>query len=194
MTAPSSAGRARGRPTPADNPSGDRGSQAQEGPSVGRAPGRPKPADIPSVDRVSQAPEGPSFNIGDAAQRSGVSAKMVRHYESLGLLPPVVRSEAGYRRYSMREVHTLRFIRRARELGFGMEEIRVLLSLWQDRGRASREVKQVAQRHAADLQRRIDEMQAMQRTLEVLVQHCHGDERADCPILDDLQSGPRHRS
>ena len=160
---------------------------------AGRAPGRPKPADIPSGDRVSQTPEGQTFNIGEAAQRSGVSAKMVRHYESLGLLPSVARSEAGYRRYSMREVHTLRFIRRARELGFGMEEIRVLLSLWQDRGRASREVKQVAQRHAADLQRRIDEMQAMQRTLEALAQHCHGDERADCPILDDLQAGPRHR-
>ncbi|WP_428421730.1 Cu(I)-responsive transcriptional regulator [Methylibium sp.] len=131
--------------------------------------------------------------IGEAAQRSGVSAKMVRHYESLGLLPPVARSEAGYRRYSMREVHTLRFIRRARELGFGMEEIRVLLSLWQDRGRASREVKQVAQKHAADLQRRIDEMQAMQRTLEDLARHCHGDDRADCPILDDLQAGPKRR-
>lgn len=131
------------------------------------------------------------MNIGEAAARSGVSAKMVRHYESLGLLPAVPRTDAGYRRYGERELHTLRFIRRARDLGFGIEEIRTLLALWQDRGRASREVKKLAQRHAADLQRRIDEMEAMRRTLDDLAAHCHGDHRADCPILDDLQAGPR---
>ncbi len=131
------------------------------------------------------------MNIGEAAQRSGVSAKMVRHYESLGLLPAVPRTDAGYRRYGERELHTLRFIRRARDLGFGIEEIRSLLALWQDRARASRDVKKLAQRHAADLQRRIDEMEAMRRTLEALAAHCHGDHRADCPILDDLQAGPK---
>ncbi len=131
------------------------------------------------------------MNIGAAAQRSGVSAKMVRHYESLGLLPPVPRTEAGYRRYGEREVHTLRFIRRARDLGFGIEEIRNLLALWQDGARPSREVKRVALAHAADLQRRIDALEAMRRTLTALAAHCHGDQRADCPILDDLEAGPR---
>ena len=131
------------------------------------------------------------MNIGEAAARSGVSTKMVRHYESLGLLPEVPRTEAGYRRYGGREIHTLRFIRRARDLGFGIEEIRTLLALWQDRGRPSREVKRVALAHAADLQRRIDELQAMQRTLTALATCCHGDQRADCPILEDLEAGPR---
>ncbi|HSV70850.1 MAG TPA: Cu(I)-responsive transcriptional regulator [Methylibium sp.] len=131
------------------------------------------------------------MNIGEAAERSGVSAKMVRHYESLGLLPVVPRTEAGYRLYGDREVHTLRFIRRARDLGFGIEEIRTLLALWQDGERPSREVKRVALQHAADLQRRIDELQAMQRTLSSLAACCHGDQRADCPILDDLEAGPR---
>ena len=158
---------------------------------AGRAPGRPKPAGVPAGDRAPQASEGSSFHIGEAAARSGVSAKMARHYESLGLLPEVPRTEAGYRRYGEREVHTLRFIRRARELGFGIEEIRTLLALWQDRGRPSREVKRVALAHAADLQRRIDELQAMQRTLAALAGGCHGDQRADCPILDDLEAGPR---
>ena len=158
---------------------------------AGRAPGRPKPAGVPPGDRGPEASEGRSLHIGDAAARSGVSAKMVRHYESLGLLPEVPRTEAGYRRYGEREVHTLRFIRRARELGFGIEEIRTLLALWQDRGRPSREVKRVALAHAADLQRRIDELQAMQRTLTALAHCCHGDQRADCPILDDLEAGPR---
>jgi MerR family copper efflux transcriptional regulator len=161
--------------------------------AAGRAPGRPKPAGVPPGDRVPPAPEGSSFHIGEAARRAAVSAKMVRHYEQLGLLPSVPRTEAGYRRYGAREVHTLRFIRRARELGFGIEEIRTLLALWQDRGRSSREVKRVALAHAADLQRRIDELQAMQRTLSTLAACCHGDQRADCPILDDLEAGPQPR-
>jgi MerR family copper efflux transcriptional regulator len=131
------------------------------------------------------------FNIGEAARRSAVSAKMVRHYELLGLLPPVARTDAGYRQYGAREVHTLRFIRRARELGFGIDEIRTLLSLWQDGGRASREVKRVAQQQVDALQRRIADLQAMQRTLEDLAAHCHGDARTDCPILDDLEAGPQ---
>jgi MerR family copper efflux transcriptional regulator len=126
------------------------------------------------------------MNIGEAAQRSGVSAKMVRHYESLGLLPPVVRTEAGYRQYGDNEVHTLRFIRRARDLGFGMAEIGELLKLWQNRRRASGDVKRIALVHMADLDRRIAEMEAMKRTLSRLASCCHGDQRPDCPILDEL--------
>jgi Cu(I)-responsive transcriptional regulator len=128
----------------------------------------------------------PPFNIGAAAARSGVSAKMVRHYESLGLIPRVGRTEGGYRQYSENDVHTLRFIRRARALGFGMAEIAELLKLWQNRRRASADVKRIALAHAADLKRRIDEMAAMKRTLERLADSCHGDHRPDCPILDQL--------
>ena len=125
-------------------------------------------------------------NIGTASRLSGVSAKMVRHYESLGLLPAVHRTDAGYRQYSEAEVHTLRFIRRSRELGFSMEEIGELVGLWHNRRRASGNVKRVAQKHADDLAQRIEAMQAMQRTLQHLIHCCHGDERPDCPILDDL--------
>jgi Cu(I)-responsive transcriptional regulator len=134
------------------------------------------------------------MNIGQAAHASGVSAKMIRHYESLGLLPEIARTESGYRQYDDAAVHTLRFIRRSRDLGFGIEEIRTLLQLWRNRQRASSEVKRVALEHAADLQRRIEEMQAMKRTLEQLATHCHGDDRPDCPILDDLaaQEAPAH--
>ena len=126
------------------------------------------------------------LNIGEAAERSGVSAKMVRHYESLGLLPHVRRTEAGYRQYGETEVNTLRFIRRARDLGFSMAEIAELLRLWQNRRRSSAEVKRIAQAHVADLERRIAEMAAMKQTLQQLVSCCHGDQRPDCPILDDL--------
>jgi Cu(I)-responsive transcriptional regulator len=126
------------------------------------------------------------FNIGEAAARSGVSAKMVRHYESLGLLPEVGRTEAGYRQYTENNVHTLRFIRRARDLGFSMAEIAELLKLWQNKERASADVKRIALDHAADLHRRIEEMTAMKRTLERLADCCHGDHRPDCPILDGL--------
>jgi len=126
------------------------------------------------------------FNIGEAASRSGVSAKMVRHYESLGLLPEVARTDAGYRQYTESNVHTLRFIRRARDLGFSMAEIAELLKLWQNKGRASADVKRIALDHAADLRRRIEEMSSMKRTLERLADCCHGDQRPDCPILDEL--------
>jgi len=125
-------------------------------------------------------------NIGEAATRSGVSAKMIRHYESLGMLPKVARTEAGYRLYSEREVHTLRFIRRARDLGFSIAEISELLKLWQNRRRASGDVKRIALAHIADLERRLAEMQAMKQALAQLISCCHGDERPDCPILDDL--------
>lgn len=130
------------------------------------------------------------MNIGDASAASGVSAKMIRHYESLGLVPGVARSSAGYRQYDGSTVHTLRFIRRARDLGFSTTEIAELLALWRNKGRSSAEVKRIALAHVDDLQRRIAEMQAMQRTLSALAQCCHGDARPDCPILDDLGAGP----
>ena len=126
------------------------------------------------------------FNIGEAASRSGVSAKMVRHYESLGLLPTVARTDSGYRRYSDKEVHTLRFIRRARDLGFSMAEIAELLKLWQNRRRASADVKRIAQRHVADLERRMAAMADMRDSLKQLVNCCQGDQRPDCPILEEL--------
>ena len=126
------------------------------------------------------------FNIGEAASRSGVSAKMVRHYESLGLLPTVARTDSGYRRYSDKEVHTLRFIRRARDLGFSMAEIAELLKLWQNRRRASADVKRIAQRHIADLGRRMTAMAEMRDALKRLADCCQGDNRPDCPILEEL--------
>jgi Cu(I)-responsive transcriptional regulator len=127
-------------------------------------------------------------NIGTAADLSGISAKMVRHYESLGLLPRGARTDSGYRQYSEADVHTLRFIKRARDLGFSMAEIAELVALWQNRRRASASVKRIAQKHVDELATRIEAMQAMQRTLRQLLHHCHGDERPDCPILDDLAS------
>lgn len=130
-----------------------------------------------------------SFNIGEAATRSGVSAKMVRYYESLGLLPKVARTDSGYRQYRDKEVHTLRFVRRARALGFSMAEIADLLKLWQNRRRASADVKRIALAHVADLERRMDEMAAMKRTLARLADCCRGDDRPDCPILDELSEG-----
>jgi Cu(I)-responsive transcriptional regulator len=126
------------------------------------------------------------FNIGQAASQSGVSAKMVRHYESLGLLPAVHRTDAGYRQYGEKEVHTLRFIRRARTLGFSMLEIAELLKLWQNQQRASADVKRIALAHVADLERRIAEMEAMRQTLAELAHCCAGNNRPDCPILSGL--------
>lgn len=133
--------------------------------------------------------QGP-FNIGEAAALSGVSAKMLRHYESLGLLPKVARTYSGYRQYGPNEVHTLRFIRRARDLGFGMADIAQLLDLWRNRRRASASVKKLATAHVAALQQRIDELEAMKRTLSRLAAECQGNARAPCPILDDLGQGP----
>ena len=127
-----------------------------------------------------------AMNIGQAAAQSGVSAKMVRHYESLGLLPAVHRTEAGYRQYGDKQVHTLRFIRRARLLGFSMAEIAELLKLWQNQQRASADVKRIALSHVADLERRIAEMEAMRQTLQQLAHCCQGNSRPDCPILTEL--------
>ena len=128
-------------------------------------------------------------NIGMASRMSGVTPKMIRHYESLGLLHAVGRTHSGYRQYSEADVHTLRFIKRCRELGFPMADIDELVSLWRNRRRASGSVKRIAQRHASDLGQRIAAMQAMQRTLDELIYCCHGNERPDCPILDDLAIG-----
>jgi Cu(I)-responsive transcriptional regulator len=131
-------------------------------------------------------------NIGDAAKLSGVSAKMIRHYEALGLLAEARRTQAGYRLYDQNDIHTLRFIRRARDLGFSIKAIEHLLGLWRNRRRSSADVRRIAQQHIAELNQKIDELQAMRRSLERLVHDCHGDERPDCPILDDL--GAKERS
>jgi MerR family copper efflux transcriptional regulator len=126
------------------------------------------------------------MNIGEAAKATGVSAKMIRYYEDTGLIRAPQRSMSGYRRYGDNDLAVLRFIRRARDLGFAVKEIATLLALWQDRGRASGDVKALALAHVADLRRRMDEMQAMADTLSHLAATCHGDDRPDCPILDGL--------
>ena len=141
--------------------------------------------DLPAREMSEARSEG-LRNIGEAAAASGVSAKMIRHYETIGLIPKAGRTYAGYRLYGENDVHLLRFIKRARTLGFSMKQIETLLALWQDRKRASREVKRVALAHAAELEARIREMEGMKRTLEALAHHCHGDHRPECPILDDL--------
>lgn len=130
-----------------------------------------------------------TFHIGTASERSGVSAKMVRHYESLGLLGSVRRTDSGYRQYSEADVHVLRFIKRSRDLGFSMAEITNLVGLWKDKRRASAKVKRIAQQHLADLEQRVAALQEMQRSLHHLIQGCSGDERPDCPILDGLSAG-----
>lgn len=126
------------------------------------------------------------MNIGDAAKSSGVSAKMIRHYESVGLFPEAVRTEAGYRQYGEREVNTLRFIRHSRDLGFSIEQIRELLGLWQNRKRPSRQVKALAEAHLRELDAKLSELQTMRAALEHLVSCCSGDERPDCPIIEGL--------
>ncbi len=126
------------------------------------------------------------MNIGQAAAQSGVSAKMIRHYEELGLMPKVRRTESNYRRYEATDVHTLRFIKRARDLGFSIAEIKELVGLWQGKGRSSAAVKSIAGRHIAELKQKIGQLKGMVDTLEHLSKHCHGDMRPECPILDDL--------
>ena len=129
------------------------------------------------------------MNIGQAARASGVSAKMIRYYDEIGLVQPASRTDSNYREYEERQLNELRFIKRARSLGFSMEEITQLLSLWRDRSRPSRDVKWIADRHLADLDARIAEMQAMANTLRHLSHCCAGDDRPDCPILTDLTEG-----
>lgn len=127
------------------------------------------------------------MNIGEAAKASGVSAKMLRYYESIGLVPQAGRTAAGYRTYGPREVDTLRFIRRARDFGIPMDRVKVLVGLWQDKARSSREVKRIAQQHVAELDTKIVELTAMRDALAGLAKACHGDARPDCPILQDLE-------
>src|SRR5690606_585518 len=132
---------------------------------------------------------GGSMNIGKAAAASGVSAKMIRYYESVGLIPPARRTDSDYRVYSDDDVHVLRFIRRARDLGFSVDDIRELLALWRDKRRASADVKRIALGHVAELEARIAALQDMAGTLRRLAECCHGDARPDCPILGDLGGG-----
>lgn len=126
------------------------------------------------------------MNIGEVAHASGVSQRMIRHYEKIGLIAKAARRASGYRDYDARDVHTLRFVRRARDLGFPIDEIGKLLALWRDRSRASADVKALATARAAELGRKEQELRAMRRALEQLATACHGDDRPDCPILEDL--------
>lgn len=128
------------------------------------------------------------MNIGEAARLSGVTAKMIRHYERIGLIAPTARTDAGYRVYRDKDVHELRFIRRARNLGFSLEQIRTLLSLWQDKSRASADVKRMASAHVEELEMRIRELTEMRDTLLGLAEACRGDQRPDCPILQGLEA------
>lgn len=130
------------------------------------------------------------MNIGEAAKAAGLSAKMVRYYEAVGLLPQARRTQSGYRQYGREDVERLRFIRQARDLGFSLERISGLLSLWQDRSRASREVKELASAHIEELDQRIAELSSMRDALLQLVECCHGDERPECPILETLATPP----
>lgn len=127
-----------------------------------------------------------TLNIGEAGKASGVSAKMIRHYESIGLIGAARRTDSGYRVYSEDDVRMLQFIHRGRAMGFSLPQIGELLKLWQDKHRASADVRRLAKEHIAGLQKKIEEMEAMKRTLEKLARTCHGDSRPDCPILDDL--------
>jgi Cu(I)-responsive transcriptional regulator len=129
------------------------------------------------------------MNIGHASKQSGVSQRMIRHYEGIGLIAKAARRDSGYRDYDDKDIHTLRFIRRARDLGFPIEEIGKLLALWQDRSRASADVKALATARAEELKRKEREIHAMRRSLENLARNCHGDDRPDCPILHDLEAG-----
>lgn len=126
------------------------------------------------------------MNIGQAAKLSGVNAKLIRHYESIGIIPKASRSESGYRTYSETDVHILSFVKRSRNLGFSMKEIKKLVSLWRNKSRASAEVKALATKHVSEMEQKIQELQAMVKTLKHLAKNCHGDHRPDCPILNDL--------
>jgi Cu(I)-responsive transcriptional regulator len=151
----------------------------------------PAAMNAPRVRDRHTAPTPPSrphgaMNIGEAAAATGLSAKMIRHYESIGLLNPAARSDAGYRRYGEDDLRTLRFVRHARALGFGLDRIGELVSLWRDPGRASADVKRIALEHVAELDRQIGMLRRMRQALSHAVEQCHGDDRPGCPILEDL--------
>ncbi|MDW9377871.1 Cu(I)-responsive transcriptional regulator [Sinorhizobium meliloti] len=129
------------------------------------------------------------MNISQASNASGVSSKMIRYYEQIGLIKPALRTASSYRTYGDNDVHTLRFVRRARDLGFSVEQIKELLALWRDRSRASSDVKAVALEHVAELERKIAAIQEMAKTLKHLASHCHGDDRPECPIIEEIANG-----
>lgn len=135
---------------------------------------------------LADAKEHGYYSIGRAAELSGVTAKMIRHYESHDLIPKAARTTGDYRVYTAKDIHTLRFVRRARDLGFSMDEISNLLGLWRSQRRASKEVKRLALKHIAELDSKIEELKSMRTALADLASHCHGDARPECPILDDL--------
>ena len=143
------------------------------------------------TDKASPGHDAGSYNIGSAARASGVTPKMIRHYEALGLIPKAARTARDYRVYDERDLHSLRFIKRARQLGFSIPEIKSLLGLWRNQRRASAEVKRLALQHVNELDEKIAVMQAMRNTLTHLVHHCRGDTRPDCPILEDLEGRAR---
>ncbi|MPW20452.1 Heavy metal-dependent transcription regulator 2 [Paraburkholderia piptadeniae] len=128
------------------------------------------------------------MNIGEVSSATGISTKMIRHYEGLGLLPRAIRTSSGYRQYSDKDVSRLRFIRRSRDLGFSLERVGELLELWQNRERSSRQVKTLAQTHMAELDGKLKELQEMKAAVDHLIQSCNGDDRPDCPIIDSLAS------
>lgn len=126
------------------------------------------------------------MNIGEAAKNSGVNAKLIRHYESIGIIPKAQRSDSGYRVYTENDVYVLTFVKRARGLGFSMKEIKKLVGLWRNRSRASSDVKALALTHVKEMEEKISELQAMSQTLKHLAKNCHGDHRPDCPIIENL--------
>ncbi|WP_026616072.1 Cu(I)-responsive transcriptional regulator [Ensifer aridi] len=126
------------------------------------------------------------MNIGQASKASGISSKMIRYYEQIGLIRPALRTASSYRVYSDNDIHTLRFVRRARDLGFSVDQIKDLLTLWRDRSRTSADVKAVALEHIAELERKIAAIQEMAETLKHLASHCHGDDRPECPIIEEI--------
>lgn len=152
--------------------------------SVGKAANK-------SRAEFAEAKEHGYYSIGTAAELSGVTSKMIRHYESLQLIPKAERTAGDYRVYTQADIHRLRFIWRARSLGFSIEEISTLLSLWRNQRRTSEQVKRLALKHIAELDTKIAELQSMRGALANLAKSCHGDSRPDCPILDDLSRVPR---
>lgn len=128
------------------------------------------------------------MNIGQAAKASGVNAKLIRHYEAIGVIPKASRTEAGYRTYAEVDVHMLSFVKRSRNLGFSMKEIKKLMGLWRNKNRASSDVKKLAIKHMDEMGRKILELQSMVQTLKHLAKNCNGDDRPECPILRGLES------
>lgn len=155
-----------------------------------RQAGRSEPPRI----ELGAAKRNGKYSIGETAAASGVSAKMIRHYESIGLIEKAGRTFGNYRIYSEKDLHTLQFIRRARALGFSIQQIGELLSLWQDRKRASANVRRLALEHVERLEAKARELEAMARTLKDLARHCQGDHRPECPIIDELALPESHIS